>query len=191
MVTGAHLSAVDAPRQVDSLRCSSDTPSAAPSSSSLIAVMAVSPRPRASMTCGPGGTRVPGAGCGSRIHGERPLASGVGVSSPVAGGRHGIAVGVRSSQSACRVALAAVRRHDGSRRPREVPVALAAMGRRCANRDHKPRGRGAAAGDGRRCLTQRRKQRPTADQARLPSSRMPTMPTIAAISRAGEPSSAG
>jgi hypothetical protein len=30
---------------------------------------------------------------------------------------------------------------------------------------------------------------PTADQARLPSSRMPTMPTIAAIKRAGEPSS--
>ena len=32
---------------------------------------------------------------------------------------------------------------------------------------------------------------PTADQARLPSSRMPTMPTIVAISRAGEPSSDG
>jgi hypothetical protein len=30
---------------------------------------------------------------------------------------------------------------------------------------------------------------PTADQARLPSSRMPTMPTMMAISRAGEPSS--
>jgi hypothetical protein len=30
---------------------------------------------------------------------------------------------------------------------------------------------------------------PTADQARLPSSKMPTMPTMMAISRAGEPSS--
>src|SRR5438477_10854140 len=32
---------------------------------------------------------------------------------------------------------------------------------------------------------------PTADQARLPSSRMPTMPTMVAISRPGEPSSDG
>lgn len=32
---------------------------------------------------------------------------------------------------------------------------------------------------------------PTADQARLPSSKMPTMPTMVAISRAGEPSSDG
>jgi hypothetical protein len=30
---------------------------------------------------------------------------------------------------------------------------------------------------------------PTADQARLPSSRMPTIPTMMTISRAGEPSS--
>ena len=33
------------------------------------------------------------------------------------------------------------------------------------------------------------KSAPTADQARLPSSRMPTMPTMVAISRAGLPSS--
>ena len=32
---------------------------------------------------------------------------------------------------------------------------------------------------------------PTADHARLPSSRMPTMPTIVAIRRVGEPSSCG
>jgi hypothetical protein len=32
---------------------------------------------------------------------------------------------------------------------------------------------------------------PTADQARLPSSKMPTMPTMVAIRRAGEPSSDG
>ena len=32
---------------------------------------------------------------------------------------------------------------------------------------------------------------PTADHARLPNSKMPTMPTMVAISRAGEPSSDG
>ena len=141
------------------------------------------------MTTGPGVTRLSGAGWGSRIHGARPLgamvgvnprigtAAGVGVS---AGVRAGASTGVGDSFGV----LASV-----------APLPAAGVGVAAAIGVDVPTSAVSRVGVGRLvdnddvASPNAANNAPTADQAKLPSSRMPTMPTMMAISRAGEPSS--
>jgi hypothetical protein len=168
-----------------------------------MAEMAVSPRPRASIVSAPGETRVSGAGCGSKIQGARPLDDGVGV--PGVALRAGV---VTAEVVGAGVVAAEV---VGAAADETGAVAAGVVAGEVVGPDVAPgvaAGAGAVsaavgvattaesgAGVGRPFETEdvtpprALNSAPTADQARLPSSKMPTMPTIVAISRAGEPSS--
>jgi len=151
--------------------------------------MGVSPRPRASMTIGPDVTRLSGAGCGSRIHGARPLGVGVGAPACGVGVPAALAAGVSAGDDVADRAASGVGvlrgpgvaacvgpAFDGAR----VAVAMSAVNRVGVGRPVEIEDVASPSAEN---------SAPTADQARLPSSKMPTMPTMMAISRAGEPSS--
>jgi hypothetical protein len=129
-----------------------------------------------------------GAGCGSRIHGARPL--GVGVEAPACGvGVGALAAGVSEGEEVADVGT------RGVAVPRGPGVAICvgptiagakvAVPTSAVNRV----GVGLLVESDEVASPRAENSAPTADQARLPSSKMPTMPTIMAISRAGEPSS--
>jgi hypothetical protein len=150
--------------------------SGAPSSSMRMAVIAtLSPRPRASMVTGPGLTVEPGAGCGSSTHGLRPgtaVAVSVGPGAVGAGVAGGVWRGVLRMASG--VARSAVGLGGGIATAAGVGVTRADE---MLSADRASATAEASA--------------PMADQARLPSKTIPTIPTMVAMIRAGEPSSDG
>jgi hypothetical protein len=151
--------------------------------------MGTSPRPRASTVTGPGVTFAPGSGWGSKIHGFLAATTGVAVwTGAGVAEAAGDGSGVAEAGTVLGVATTATATTVGE----DVRAAT-------ATGEDVTAATGTSVTSGGLFAVLRAElaaptadaNAPTADHARLPNSKMPTMPTMVAISRAGEPSSDG